>query len=68
MKKHIERFNDWFNDQSDQKQAICYAGFCLAFIVLLWLSIRYIHFDAKIYTNPVPQHIGKTIDPLTPKK
>lgn len=68
MKKHTERFSNWFNQLDHDRQLICFISFCLTFTVLIALSLRYSYFDAKIYNNPVPQHIGKSTDSLMPKK
>ena len=69
----IDRFSCWYNDLHGDRQIYYYFAFCFLFLGLLWLSIHYIRFDAKVYTNGLPQHIGQPSglqfkDSLTLKK
>lgn len=73
IRRHIYRFNDWFNSRGEWTQVILYFGFCIGFLGLLALSICYSHFDEQIKITPVPKHIGKPsgsqfTDSLTLKK
>lgn len=73
MRKYIDRFSRWYNDLHGDRPVYLFLAFCLTFLALLWLSIRFISFDTKIYTINVPQHIGKPSGPqftdsLTQKK
>lgn len=69
----IDRFSCWYNDLNGDRQVYCYFAFCFLFLGLLGLSIHFIRFDAKVYTNGIPQHIGQPSglqlkDSLTLKK
>ncbi|SDH48575.1 hypothetical protein [Mucilaginibacter gossypii] len=59
----IDRFSCWYNNLDEARQVYYYFAFCLLFLGLLWLSIHYIGFDTKVYTNSIPQHIGKPSGP-----
>jgi len=73
IREMMNRFSRWFNDLHGDRQVCYYLVFCAAFLVLLWLGIRFIRFDAKVYTISAPQYIGKPSGPqftdsLTSKK
>lgn len=63
IRSYIYRLNDWFNTRGEWTQTLLYFGFCLVFLCLLALSIRYSHFDAQIKPIPMPQHIGQPSGP-----
>ncbi|MCD8739084.1 hypothetical protein LT679_00595 [Mucilaginibacter roseus] len=63
IQEMINRFSRWYNDLHGERQVYFFLGFCIVFLGLLWLSIRLIRFDAKIYTISTPQHIGKPSGP-----
>ncbi|MBD1362953.1 hypothetical protein IDJ77_03945 [Mucilaginibacter sp. ZT4R22] len=63
IKNVIDRFSRWFNNLHGGRQVCYYFAFCLLFLLLLWLSIRYIRFDVQMYTGRMPQHIGKPSGP-----
>lgn len=63
IKQLMDRFSDWYNDLKGDRQVYYYFAFCALFLLLLWLGIRFIGFDAKIYTICAPGHIGKPSGP-----
>ncbi|MBE9663113.1 hypothetical protein [Mucilaginibacter myungsuensis] len=69
----IDRFSRWFNDLRGDRPVFYFFGFCLVFLALLWLCVRYVRFDGKTYNNRLPGNIGKPsgllpTDSLTLKK
>jgi len=63
IKELMNRFSRWFNDLHGGRQVCYYLAFCAAFLLLFWLGIRFIRFDAKIYMIGAPQYIGKSSGP-----
>jgi len=53
------QFSNWYNARSKQAKAALLCGFCLAFLLLLGLSIRYGHYDGPNLSNQMPVNIGR---------
>jgi len=73
IREYVIRFSRWYNGLHGYKPVFYFLVFCLAFLILLWVSIRFIGFDTKVYTTNVPRHIGQPSgtqfkDSLTLKK
>ena len=58
-----DRLNCWYNSRAKRQKATLLCGFCLVFLLLLGLSIRYGHYDASHFTNKTPANIGKPSGP-----
>lgn len=61
--KFIRRLNDWYNSSGRRVRLRILAGFCMAFLLLLWLAVGNLHFDTNQFTTSVPVHIGKASGP-----
>ncbi|MVN91516.1 hypothetical protein [Mucilaginibacter aquatilis] len=72
MKALIGRFSRWYNGLHQNKQFSLLIGFCVLFLLIIWLSITYIRFDTRVYQSDIPAHIGqssgKVTDPSTLNK
>ena len=73
LRQIVDRISCWYERQSQDKQFFLFIGFCLVFIILLGLSIRFIPFRASGGNSTLPQHIGrpsgtKYTDSLTHQK
>jgi hypothetical protein len=63
IRGYVNRMSRWYNDQHGDRPVYLFLAFCLVFLVSLWLGIRFIRFDTKVYTISIPRHIGKPSGP-----
>ncbi|MBL4675913.1 MAG: hypothetical protein JKY70_06880 [Mucilaginibacter sp.] len=73
FKDIIDRFSCWFNDLGGDKPVFYFFGFCFVFLLLIWLSVKYVRFDQGMYDSNLPVNIGKPSgllprDSITSKK
>lgn len=64
LKETIDRFSRWYNGLGGDRPVLYFFVFCLLFLVLLWVAIRYVKFEGKAYESRVPAHIGEPSGPL----
>lgn len=64
MRNLIDRLNYWYNGLHGDKQLLWLVIFCLAFLALTAVSIRYIQFTQSPGRVILPQHIGKPSGPV----
>ncbi len=61
----IRQLNDWYNVRKRWAQIVILLGFCLAFLLTLWLAVIYIRFDATQFNTKTPGSIGQASGPAT---
>ncbi len=65
IREWTDRLSRWYNSQNGDRQVFLFIGFCLLFLIILWVSITYLNFDVQVYQSAVPVHIGSPSGILT---
>ncbi|QXV66806.1 hypothetical protein INP83_06900 [Mucilaginibacter sp. 21P] len=63
IRELIHRLNNWYNSRGSWTQMGVLFGFCVTFLITLWLAITCIRFDAKQFDTKIPVSIGKASGP-----
>lgn len=58
IREGIESMTRWYNGKVRAVQMLVLLIFCVAFVLLGWISISYITFDTKAYQQKLPVNIG----------
>ena len=54
----INKITCWYNRKDTVNQMLVLGIFCVAFVLLGWISIRFITFDTRSFQPNVPVNIG----------